>query len=188
MTCHPDDTTIVTPTIPPRANTLLPHLLESVVRQTHPAAAVALAVDLCHQGAAPTRQRALDMATTPWVAFADDDDVLHPHHLETLHALQRNTGADFLWTWFDGNNPFPQHRGRQMDPASPHHTTMTVMVRTDLAKQVGFANHPDAHPGWTGEDWNFILGCVAAGAKFAHDPTITWTYRSHTTNTSGRPW
>lgn len=185
MTCHPDDTTIVIPAIPPRARTTFPLLLESITRQTHSPAALAIATDICKRGAADTRQRALDMARTPWVAFADDDDLLYPHHLETLHRLAADTGADYVWTWFDGNDPFPMHRGRQMDPANPHHTTMTVMVRTELAQSVGFTNHPDASGEWPGEDWNFILGCAAAGAVFAHDPTVTWTYVTNGANTSG---
>jgi len=185
MTCHPDDTTAVVPVIPPRLHTHLPSALRSIADQTHPIAAVSLAVDLCRQGAAATRQRALDAAATPWVAFCDDDDLWHPHHLATLHRLAADTGADYVWSWFDGNNPFPGHRGRQLDPANPHHTTMTVMVRTELAKHVGFRNHPDASDTWPGEDWQFTLGCIAAGATFAHTPDVTWTYRVHGTNTSG---
>jgi len=185
MACHPDDTTIVIPVIPPRLNTYLPRALQSVAAQTMPAAAISIATDVCKQGAAATRQRALDGVTTPWVAFLDDDDRLHPPYLETLHRLQADTGADFLWGWFDGNNVFPGHRGRQMDPANPHHTTMTVLVRTDLAKSVGFGQREPAHQEWSGEDWEFILGCVKAGAVFAHTPEILWTYEVHNANTSG---
>lgn len=185
MTCHPDDTTIVTPSIPPRAHTMLPRALKSIADQTMPAAAVSVAFDLCKQGAAHTRQRALDAAQTPWVAFLDDDDTLYPPYLETLHQLQRDTGADFLWGWFDGNDVFPQHRGRQMDPADPHHTTMTVLVRTELAKTVRFTQREPMHADWSGEDWQFILGCVEAGARFAHTPDVLWTYQTHGSHTSG---
>lgn len=185
MTCHPDDTTVVVPTIPPRLHTHLPRALKSIADQTHPAAAISVALDLCKQGAAHTRQRALDAVRTPWTAFLDDDDTYYPAYLETLHRLQTETDADFLWGWFDGNPVFEQHRGRQMDSADPHHTTMTVMVRTELAQAVGFTQTETMHPDWAGEDWQFILGCVKAGAKFAHTPDLIWTYNVHSSNTSG---
>lgn len=185
MACHPDDTTIVIPTITPRLNTHLPRALRSVAEQTMPAAAISIATDLCKQGAAHTRQRALDAVQTPFLAFLDDDDFYRPQYLEVLHQLQKDTGADFLWGWFDGNPVFEGHRGRQMNPDDPHHTTMTVLVRTELAKEVGFTQTEPMHLDWSGEDWQFILGCVAAGATFAHTPELLWTYSVHGGNTSG---
>lgn len=152
---------------------------------TPPAGGIEVALDGDRQGPAATRQRALDAVRTDWVAFLDDDDLLYPHHLETLYGLATSHDADYAYSWFDGNNPFPMHRGRQMDPGDPHHTTMTVLVRTELAKLVGFANHPDANSDWTGEDWAFELGCLAAGAKFVGTGEVTWHYRVHAGNTSG---
>lgn len=187
------DITVAIPTIPRRAlgsappgESLLERAIDSVRAQTLPAR-IAVALDANGEGAAATRQRALDLVETEWVAFLDDDDIMYPNHLQVLHDLAEETGADYVWSWFDGNNPFPQHRGRQMDPENPHHTTMTIMVRTELAKAVGFRNHPDANEEWSGEDWQFILGCVAAGAKFAHTPVLTWHYSVHPGNTSGLP-
>lgn len=180
--------TIALPTIPPRTQPggLLWETIDTIRQQTRPPeGGISVALDVDHAGAATTRQRALDAVTTQWVAFVDDDDLLYPHHLQTLHDLATDQGADYVWSWFDGNNPFPMHRGRQMNPQDPHHTTMTVMVRTGLAREVGFINHPDANPDWPGEDWRFITGCVQAGARFATTPDITWHYRSHGGNTSG---
>lgn len=178
--------TIALPAIPPRVGNLLDQAIDSVRNQTlQPAGGIACILDVDHAGAAVTRQRALDTVGTQWVQFLDDDDLLHPHHLATLMRLAEEHDADYVWGWFDGNNPFPMHRGRAMNPQDPHHTTMCVMVKTELAQQVGFTNHPDANEVWPGEDWQFILGCVAAGARFATTPEITWTYRVHGSNTSG---
>jgi glycosyltransferase involved in cell wall biosynthesis len=176
--------TVAIPSIPIREKMLRRAML-SIGRQNLPATRISVALDMEHRGAAVTRQCALDAVETPWVAFLDDDDYLYPRHLEALSELQEATGADYLWSWFDGNNPFPQHRGRQMDVNDPHHTTMTVMVRTELAKEVGFSIlWPE---GWKlpQEDWQFITGCVKAGAKFAHTPEVTWHYSSHLGNTCG---
>lgn len=178
------DVTVIIPTIPPRVD-MLTHAVRSALVQNLPPRAFSVAVDTEHAGAAATRQRALQAAQTGWVAFLDDDDWWYPNHLEVLTAYADAHGADYAYSWFDGNNPFPMHRGRQMNPAEPHHTTMTVLVRTELAKSVGFANHPAASPEWTGEDWLFTLRCIEAGAKFIGTDIITWYYNAHGANTSG---
>jgi len=181
------DITVATPTIPPRVcNGMLEASNLSVREQTLlPEGGISVALDVDKRGAARTRQRALDAVRTKWVAFLDDDDWLYPNHLETLYQLVIEHGADYSYSWFDGNNPFPMHKGRQMNPAEPHHTTMTVLVRTELAKEVGFANHPDAPSEWSGEDWAFTLGCIKLGAKFIGTGDTTWHYNVHSGNTSG---
>jgi glycosyltransferase involved in cell wall biosynthesis len=185
------DVTIATATIPPRTGPggLLEQAVNSVWAQTlQPAGGVSCALDVGKNGASITRQRALDAVRTGWVAFLDDDDYFYPNHLATLVELADGTGADFVYSWFDGNNPFPMHRGRQFNVEEPHHTTMTVMVRTELAQAAGFIlpNGP-LHQDWMGEDWMFILRCAEAGAKFAGTGDITWHYRIHGANTSGLP-
>lgn len=161
----------------------------SILDQRRPVDAIVVAVDANGDGAAATRQRALDMAFTDWVFFCDADDVWKPNHTETLLGLAAERDADYVYSWFDGNQPFgpTSHRGRQMDPAAPHHTTMTVGCRTDLAKRVGFRPHPDGPPIESAEDWLFTLGCLERGAVFAGTPEITWTYTADGRNTSGLP-
>lgn len=178
------DITVVTPTIPPRQD-MLAHAIRSALTQTLPPEALSVAVDTEHAGAAATRQRALMAAQTGWVAFLDDDDWFYEQHLKTLKNLAVAHDADYAYSWFDGNDPFPMHRGRQMNPDEPHHTTMTILVKTELAKTVGFVDHPDSPPlnGW--EDWYFTLQCVRAGAKFIGTPEVTWHYNVHGANTSG---
>jgi glycosyltransferase involved in cell wall biosynthesis len=178
---------VCVPTIPPRLNTLLPLALASVYAQLRVVDAVSVAVDVHHDGAWKTRQRAVDATITDWVAFLDDDDVLKPQHvlrlLETAHA----TGGDFIFSYFD-TTVTPDllgNFGRPFDHANPHHTTMTVMVRAELAKMVRFTPRLPEHEAG-GEDWRFILGCVDAGAKMVHLPEQTWIWRHHAGNTSGR--
>lgn len=182
--------TVAIPTITPRTlpGGLFDAAVNSVRTQTLlPTGGISVSLDVDRAGAAVTRQRALDGVRTEWVAFLDDDDFFYAHHLETLSILAHDTDADYVYSWFDGNNPFPMHRGRQFDVNNPHHTTMTVMVKTALAKEAGFRNHPDENDVWPGEDWNFTLRCAALGAKFAGTAEITWHYRVHGKNTSGLP-
>jgi Glycosyl transferase family 2 len=184
------DITVATATIPPRVSDgLLTAAMDSVRGQTLlPSGGFSVALDVDRAGASITRQRALDAVRTTWVAFLDDDDFFYPTHLQTLADLVTEHEADFAYSWFDGNNPFPMHRGRQFDKEEPHHTTMTVMVRTELAKTAGFLlpNGP-LHQDWMGEDWMFVLRCAEAGGKFIGTGDITWHYRLHGRNTSGLP-
>lgn len=182
-----NDITVAIPTIPPRAEVELMRAVDSAKKQTLPPDEICIAVDTDHQGAAVTRQQALNGVNTKWVAFLDDDDYYYPTYLETCARLAVEHLADVVYTWFDGNNPFPMHRGKQWNPDEPHHLTMTLFVRTELAKQVGFTTH---HPeGWIlpQEDWQFILGLRDAGAKFAGTDEVLWHYTINGKNTSGRP-
>jgi glycosyltransferase involved in cell wall biosynthesis len=189
--------TVVTPTHPgPRAHLLI-RALESVAFQTLPAAAISVAVDVDRQGAAPTRQRALEAVQTPWVAFLDSDDLFLPRHLELLSKHAIETGADFVYSWFkildaggqvlEDDPIFPvTHYLNPWDPDDPIETTITTLVRTDLAKQVGFQalNRGEMN---SGEDRFFTLGCRDAGAKISHLVRKTWLWRHHGQNTSGLP-
>lgn len=184
------DVTVAMPVIPPRVGgPLFQAAVDSVHAQdVELVGGISCALDVERRGASVNRQRALDAVRTEWVAFLDDDDVMYPHHVRTLFNLVQEHDADFAYSWFDGNNPFPMHRGRQWNPAEPHHTTMTVMVRTELAKEANFLlpNGP-LHQDWMGEDWQFIVRCSNLGGKFIGTPEITWHYRVHGANTSGLP-
>jgi hypothetical protein len=127
------------------------------------------------------------MATGDWVAFLDDDDEFLVHHLEILVEAAHRERADYVFSYFvrkQGGDPLG-HFGKRFDPRKPHHTTMTVLVRTELAKSVGFLNHPNANDSWPGEDWRFTLGCVEQGAHIVHHPEETWIWHRHGGNTSG---
>jgi hypothetical protein len=175
-----------------RTSGLLDRAVRSVHAQTVPVH-LELAEDIHRIGAAPTRQAGLETVTTEWTAFLDSDDELDPDHIEQLLACAHETGADYVYPWFrvvGGSDPFPMFFGRPWDNAHPHQTTITILVRTELAQQVGFHTPP---PGSTvgghrgGEDWHFTLGCLAAGARIVHHPARTWTWHHGPQNSSGRP-
>lgn len=187
--------TVVTPTHPARGaaldpGTLLGRAVASVRTQTlQPAGGISIACDLNGDGAAKTRQRALDEVETEFVSFLDSDDYFYPHHLETHWRLLQESGADVAYSWWGGNRPFPEstHRGLAFNPAAPHHITMTLTVRTSLAKAAGFGDKP-LHMDWAGEDWAFILRLCELGARFVGTGDETWFYDSfHGGNTSGLP-
>jgi len=194
------DITVAIPAHPARvANGMLDRAVQSVREQLYPAADISIAIDETGAGAAATRQRTLDGVRTEWVAFLDSDDWLYPEHLKVLAAGARAYQADYVYSYYmvhgpDGQ-PWPAvdplgHFGRPFNSARPHQTTITTLVRTELAKAIGFREPP---PGALidgqayGEDFQFTMECAAAGAKIVHIPRRTWAWAHHGANSSGRP-
>lgn len=181
--------TICIPSIPPRDAMLCNRALPSVLRQSLPPDEIVVAIDHDRQGAGPTRTRALMRAQTEWVAFLDDDDELHPNHLEVLVRHAEGTGADVVWSLYDmaeGNrDPLPHLRGKQWDPAAPHLFPITALARRELAQRCAFP--PPVRQDFSGDDFPFWLQLNELGAKFGHVDEVTWRWHHHYTNTSGAP-
>ena len=186
-----ESVTIVIPTIPPRIP-MLQRAVASVLAQTHPVAAVSIAVDTDHDGAWTTRNRAMATVQTDWLGFLDDDDDLYAHHVATLLELADTTGAGMVWGWFDvygGTDPFPENRGRQFDPDAPHTVPITYLIRTDIARKAveetgGFV--ADDIGAWDNQDAPFFLAAARIGGT-ACTPQVTWRWSHHGRNTSGLP-
>jgi hypothetical protein len=184
------DVTVCIPHLPGRVREL-GRAVTSVAQQTRPPEAISVATDLEGRGAWHTRNRAVETAQTEWVALLDDDDFFHPDHLAVLlEAAAQHPDADYLFTWFEvlgGVDPFG-YLGRPFDPLDPHQTTTTILVRTALAQTVCWQ---PPEPGATvdghraGEDWTFLLDCLAQDATVLHVPQVTWSWVHHVTNTSG---
>jgi glycosyltransferase involved in cell wall biosynthesis len=192
--------TVAIPAHRPRlTDGMLSRALASVQGQTEPAAAISLAVDLDHDGAWVTRQRALEAVRTEWVAFLDADDEFMPEHLEKLHRAAVKHEADYVFSYYMVRNVAGQDLplcdplqgfGRPWDYADPRQTTITTLVRTELAQAVGFKSPPEQeeiHGQRLGEDYVFTLGCQEAGAVIHHHPERTWWWYHHGNNTSGQP-
>lgn len=196
------DVGVVTPTHPSRNGAFLERASRSVWRQTHAVRGHFIVNDTEGYGAAWTRQRALEANPCEWTAFLDSDDWFAPNHIQRLVETQLETGADYVYTWFwlaygrvgqerisEVDSVFPPgHFLNPWDPTNPRHTTMTVLVRTELAMAVGFYTVPDngeiAHR--QGEDWVFTLGCNERG-RIVHVAERTWYWHHHGTNSSGIP-
>lgn len=232
--------TVVIPSIPPRAE-LLKRAVDSVHAAEHELFSfgfegeVMTVLDERREGAARTRHRGLTEVSTEWVAFLDDDDVMHDDHLWRLMEAALTYGADYVWSRFQiikedhvwslcparipcpGTNNWP-HEWRdgqfchlrprtqtiqgpvflgekafsQWDDSDPCQTTITTLVRTELAIAAGgFAQFEDdgstVDGNRRGEDHEFTLKCRAAGGVFRHVPRVTWDWYHHDANTSGMP-
>lgn len=186
------DVTVVIPTIPGRGP-MLQRAIRSCLAQRLAPVALSIACDTTGEGAGPTRTRAMRAVTTEWLAFLDDDDELDDMHLSRCAEVATETGCDVVVPWFtivgaDGRhredwNPFPQHRGRQFDPADPHSFPITCLVRTAVTDGLEF---PAFHDGdWAGDDFAFWCALGARGAEFVSIPDRTWWWHHHGRNTSG---
>jgi GT2 family glycosyltransferase len=161
----------------------------SIAKQTEPVCSIAITMDDQHQGAGPTRTRALRMVQTEWTAFMDDDDELLPDHLAKLFAAAKETEADVLWPWFKvvgGTDPFPHARGVQLDVENPHIFPICTLVRTELAQEAEFPGE-NLTGAWLNDDWPFWRKLADAGAKFHAIPDVTWYWHHHGYGTPGTP-
>lgn len=180
---------------PARArNGMLDEALRSIWAQTLLPDAVHVAMDTTQAGAPATRQRALDAASTDWVAFLDSDDLFLPQHLDHMLAHAEETGADLVYSWFrlmqqladgrridhgDRDPVFPPgHYLNPFDPAEPIETTITVLVRRGLAQHVGMRKLDRGEVN-SGEDRAFTLDVLAAGGRIEHLVERTWIWRHH---------
>lgn len=194
------------PSIPPR-RALLARALTSVCMQHRLPDQIAVAVDVDHDGAAITRNRAWrSLGHVDYVAFLDDDDELYPHHLAMLLDTALSTGADLVYPWFEvigGTDPFPPHFATDAwDPVHPRQTTVTVLWRRDTLEEI--AGFPEVgYPGdvfvpelggitdetgnYAGEEFRAVLALNRDGGKIVHVPEVTWAWHHDSGNTSGRP-
>jgi hypothetical protein len=156
-----------------------------------------VAIDNDREGAPPTKQRALNGVTTPWVAFLDDDDEFGKEHLAKLFSWAAEQKADYVFAgfWIDtGQARLPDHHAfrpghwtEPWDDANPRETTSTVLCRTELAQEVGFERLAERGEHNTGEDWRLVNGVLRLGGKIACLPEKTWVWHWDSMNTSGLP-
>ena len=169
---------------------LLQRAINSVLAQTQVPDMIIVRNDSDRQGAGTNRQRLLQHVTTKWLAWLDSDDEWDPDHLEKL-MLVGTSAPDIAWvySWMKGTDPLG-HFGIPFDPCRPHHTTMGILERTDIAQEIGFP--PSATEGkFSNEDWahitQFAAYCCERGLRMVHLAERTWTYHSGGQNTSGQP-
>lgn len=171
-------------------NGLLIETLASVAQQTLQPDTIVIVNDLERAGAGRTRQKLLAAVPTTHMAWVDSDDLLYPQHLEKLWNCMQETGAVFVNSWFNAPHDPLGHFGKPLDPCNPHHTTITFMVDTALAQEVGFPETQEDGP-ISNEDWAHIAGiaklCCERGLRMVHLAERSWFWRQQGQNSSGRP-
>lgn len=204
--------TVVTPTIAPRENQLkrcarsvdsaMMHFRLKTTGQPFIGLHHLISHDDAHQGAAKTRQYGLDRVGTEWVAFIDDDDEMLPRHLLALWTAAREHQVDYVWSRFritypngaalDGPAFLGAKAFSQWNDEDPAQTTITTLVRTELARAAGgftqFEENGEQVDGHrAGEDFEFTMRCRKAGGKFRHVPEVTWLWHHWGIGAPGTP-
>lgn len=182
--------TVCIPSIPSRSKYLYERAIPSVVSQTLPVSNIAVVVDHQRIGAWNTRNKAIQMATTDWIGFLDDDDALLPHHFEILMRTALENKADVVWGWFEvigGTDPFPSYRGKQWNVNDSHIFPITCLVRRELIveSKAEFKEDMPKHGSWQLQDFPFWKALYDVGANFLAIDDITWKWYHHGANTSG---
>jgi hypothetical protein len=178
------DVTVVTASIPSRAR-LLSEASASVAAQTVPVEHL-IYTDR-ERDVGEKRNRLIAAADTEWIAFLDDDDLLDPHHVETL--LGGDADVIVPHCRFDGP-PLPPPAACWTDGCLGGHNRpsydskhmqeehnlfpITVLARREAVLDVGGFPLGGDEP----EDWGLWKRMDAAGATFQIIPEVTWTYRT----------
>lgn len=135
------------------------------------------------RGPGPARNVGIALASGEAIALLDDDDLWHPHHLDTVWSAMQANGADIVYADCvvenrrDGYDfevvDFDGDLLMQRNFLCLHAT----LVRTASLRAIGgFPNEP------RGEDWSLWKRMHLAGMRFHHVPVPTVTYRFHTDN------
>lgn len=187
---------VVIPTIPPREQELQ-RAFKSVRNQTLQPERIIVQCDQDGEGAAITRNKGLAQVETEYVAFLDDDDEFLPHHLQSLYDCAQRTGADLVYSAYQGINeglfkkylfkPFTDEY-RQVILREKNFIPVTVLAKTEAIRSVGgFTRHPLARETMPLEDHGCWIKMLEAGYQFSHCHEVTWKW-NRSRHTSGRSW
>lgn len=203
---------VVIPTIPGR-EAMLERALESVRAQRRRPDQVVVERDSLRTGADRARNRALERVTADVVAWLDDDDELKPNHVMACMRVMEQSreqpdlvypapqvrgGKDPTAVSVQGQwvSPWGVRFGSEQAAHMRRFGSfipMTHVVRTDLVRAVG-----GFRPGtevttegvgrrYRGEDEDYLVRLLDAGAVFEHLDARTWIWNVHRGNTAGRP-
>lgn len=203
---------VVIPTIPGR-EAMLERALASVRAQRRRPDQVVVERDSLRTGADQARNRALERVETDVVAWLDDDDELKPNHIMACMRVMEQSrerpdlvyptpvvrgGADptavsvgGVWRlpWGVRFGPEQEAHLRRLGSFIP----MTHVVRTDLVRTIGGflpgreVTTEGAGRRYRGEDEDYLVRLLDAGATFEHLDARTWYWNVHRAHTAGKP-
>ena len=148
-----------------------------------------------NQGVSRTRNRLLQLASSPLLAFLDADDWWEPGHLQFLAAVfvkgadvsvSRTQLYDLSARCATGTvippNQLATDPVQALFEESCIITSSSVAFRSELAGRVGWFD-PELQ---IGEDRDFWMRCALAGGRFAESGAVTCIYARHAANTMSK--
>jgi succinoglycan biosynthesis protein ExoO len=159
-----------------------------------------------NRGPAAARNKALDIAVGEWIAIVDSDDFIHQTRLATLVEAAECEGADVIaddLLIFDADDSFsPTALLRGRWAKAPFWLDTATFVRANnfygrgpilgylkpLFRSAFIAAHSVRYNESLriGEDYNFVLALLRAGARFRVYPNLLYFYRKHCSSISHR--
>lgn len=135
--------------------------------------------------------KALDIASGEYIAFADHDDLLTPNALyEVVKCINKNN-PDLIYTDEDkvdssGRHFFQPHFKSDFNPDMLNCTNYfchLVVVDKKIQKRVGYLNKK-----FNGaQDYDFVLRCTEQTDNIYHIPKILYHWRAHSESTADKP-
>jgi hypothetical protein len=193
------DVTIITATIPTRAD-LLARAVASVKAQTLQPAHHLIMEDTEKIGGAAVLDKLLKKVTTKYVAVLDDDDELLPQHIEVIYKCITESDADLLYPWFryqtSGNaGHLERYFGVPWSNDDVHQVPITWIAKTLMIKRAGGFSEGydrdsmnlDSSGNRIGYDFTLIQNLVAQNRVIKHHPEVTWIYHDDRASTLGMP-
>lgn len=153
--------TIIIPTI---GRSTLFRAVESVEAQTIPTKYV-VQVDEVENGAAITRNQAIQTVQTNWVGFCDDDDYLDPHYHQWLKKYQQTADLVIFQMQRPDGMILPDHTS--VNKLAYNWVGISFAIRTELAKAFPFKN-------MVGEDWDMITTMKQAHKNIVIAPEVAY--------------
>jgi glycosyltransferase involved in cell wall biosynthesis len=155
-------------------------------------------------GPGEARNRALHQARGRWIAVVDSDDLIHPERLERLITAAEKDGADLaaddLLVFSNDQKYAPFNWLKNI--RGPQWLGLAAYIRLNSfflhGMEIGYlkpvfsaallartgVRFNQALP--VGEDYDFVLRLLAAGARFRVYPELTYFYRKHQDSISYR--
>jgi glycosyltransferase involved in cell wall biosynthesis len=139
-----------------------------------------------NQGTAAARNRGIELAASPLIAFLDQDDLWLPQKLaRQCDLLQRQPAAGYSITqvesFVDGDGPPPMWvRAKRLEGPQPGYLPSCLLVRRSTFQQVGVFDPALRN----GSDTDWFARVRAAGVDVAIAPEVLVRYRVHSGNQS----
>lgn len=131
--------------------------IQSVEDQTIPTTSITI-VDWRREGAGPTRNKLIQLVETPWVAFCDDDDWLHPKYHEWLKEEKENNDMVIFRMKVAPNDADSKPIIKDVGQLKVNDVGISFALKTRIAK-----NHPFKN--MLCEDYDLIQGLYKEGYK-----------------------
>src|SRR3990167_5473703 len=123
---------VITPALPTR-NRQIQDAILSVQTQTLQPIEHLIGIDYERKGTGATKTHLARATLGDWVATLEDDDFLHPEHLEALTA--NSEGADIVYSWCAVRGRMEWSPNREFDPDAlrvSNYIPSTALIRRSL--------------------------------------------------------